>query len=242
MNYFLVATVIISTIFSSCLKKEEAASIVKRPQRSEKSTQPKVRKAKRVSPCSLELLDREGFEPHTLVKDDLNNDGKKDIFFLYGEEDYFNTCIHLKDENEGFKLVHSDHTTYNSVFKFPGHENLQNIVAGPHQLNCGMIEGSLPKLSKDVLKKVKTKYLEWTKGTSKYNFTYNMPDIFPVINLALFQIPSFYRFEKNEKINITEELTIYRDFKIQILKSIIKDQSLKPECKASIEKVLLRIN
>lgn len=240
LNFFSALTLVVFIL--SCSKKESTLApnddigTDQTAAASEPVSPPAI-----LEPCSIKRLEGQSgdYPPHTVVRADLNGDTKKDLFFLYGEEDVFRTCVLLKTENNDYKLVHTSDSAYDTIFKFPSLKSgLQLLELGPNELKCGPMEDSLPPLSRKTKSKIRAQYKLWTKGTGKFNFTYNMPDMFPIFNFGLFQKSKIYSFVGNDKIDVTQKITEYKAFKIEVINDVLKNKSLSPDCSLSLKRLL----
>lgn len=192
--------------------------------------------------CSLSYEESD-YPPHTKIESDMNGDGVKDIFYLAGQEDVFQTCIFLGKKSKSkvdYDLVHSHSDFYDTVFDFDNSKTAQILVPSDIKTHCGQVEADDdPDLIPDALKsEIKKSYEKWAKGYEAYNFTYNMPDFFPIQNLFLLNEVKIYKFVGKSKIDVTKKMTSYLDLKKKILTAVIQQNSLSRKCKIELEKTL----
>lgn len=232
---FIALTIFLSV---SCAKKDQASD-VKEQTIKEANDLASEAKKKFVPLCSVEKLkdDQSDYPVHTTVKKDLNGDGLEDLFFLYGEEDFFTTCINLQKKDGSFVTVQADENSYNSVFEFAKYKGLVLLVKGKDELDCGVIEGSLPPISEKTMKKIDMQYKKWTKNTSEFNIDKDT-SLYP---LALFSLNKFYSFKGLSKLDVTDKMKEYKSFKKGILKDILKEQDITKICKESLENLLKKL-
>lgn len=192
--------------------------------------------------CSLGSEGSDG-PPHTKVNTDLNGDGIKDLFFLAGEEDVFQTCIFLGKKSKSkieYELIHSHSDFYDTVFDFDQSKTAQVLVPSDVEKDCGRVEGDnaqylIPEALKGEIKKASEK---WSKGYESFNFTYGMPDFYPVHNLYLLNEVKIYKFVGRSKVDVTKEMTSYLELKKKVLSAAIKQKGLLKKCRARLEKTL----
>ena len=244
MKKLLKFSLILTLSFSilSCTKKQNNSK-TEAPETPKTSVSDTKVKKNFAGHCSLELFKaEEGYlKPHTVVKKDLNADGTEDTFFLYGEGDSFNTCIHLKNKDNGYSLVHSSKTSYDSMFKMQGLNGYQLIAKGKEVLKCGIVEGTLPPMNDEVKNSVKNKYIMWTDGAEEFNPNYGMPDISYFLNLGIFRPVEIYTFDGMNLKKITNQVETYKVFKVNILNQVLKNKNLTEECHKSIEDLIKSI-
>lgn len=190
--------------------------------------------------CTLKPSEYSGYPPHTKVNEDINGDGLKDIFYLAGEEDVFQTCIFLAEKSKSglkYSLIHSHGEFYDSVLDLDGSGVPQILVAQDDLgYSCGM--SPTDHIPKNTLNEIKKSYAKWSKGYEKYNFTYNMPDFYPLSNLLLLNNVKIYEIQGTSKMDVTKEKHPYLDLKKKILSEILKNKALPLVCKKKLEAIL----
>ena len=192
--------------------------------------------------CSLNY-EGSDYPPHTKVESDINGDGVKDLFYLAGEEDVFQTCVFLGKKSKSkidYDLVHSHSDFYDTIFDFDNSKTAEILVPSDVEVDCGQVEGDNAQyLIPDELKsEIKKSYEKWSKGYESYNFTYNMPDFFPIHNLFLLNEVKIYKLVGKSKVDVTKKMTSYLDLKKKVLNAALKQKSISKKCKSKLEKTL----
>ncbi len=194
------------------------------------------------SQCSLHS---EGsfYSPHNIVEKDFNGDGIKDLFYLAGKDNVFLTCVFLGTKTPTkieYELVHSHSDFYDTFFDFDNTNTVQILVPSELDKDCGPAEGddAVYLVPEAVKEEIRNSYEKWSKGFEALNFTYNMPDFFPIQNLYLLNEVKIYKLVGKSKIDVTEEMTSYLDLKRKILFATIRQKFISKKCKARLEKTL----
>jgi len=193
--------------------------------------------------CSLNSK-QDDYLPHTKVEKDLNGDGINDFFYLAGEEDVYQTCIFLSTKSKTkLYLAHSHSDFYDTVFSFDGSNTAQILVPSDINKACSQADNrnSFNLISDSLKSDIKKSYAQWSKGYEAYNFTYNMPDFYPVHNLFLLNEVKIYKFAGKRKIDVTKKMTSYLELKRKVLEAAIKQDDLSKKCKKHLSKTLKRI-
>lgn len=184
--------------------------------------------------CSL-TGDHGDYAPHTKVEADLNGDGIKDVFYLAGSEEVFQTCIFLGAKTKTgvtYELAHSHSDFYDTVFNFDGSKTPQILVPSTLDAECDEMSELIPESLKA---EIKSSYEKWAKGYEAYNFTYNMPEFFPISNLFLRNDVRIYRFEKNKKVDVTKKMKPYLKLKTKVLEATLKQKDVSKSCRKKLE-------
>jgi len=182
--------------------------------------------------------------PHTRVEADLNGDRIPDLFYLAGEEELFQTCIFLGEKRKGavkMSLRHSHSGAYDTVLNITGGKRPQILVASDIVEACGESHGQ-DLMSERLKEEIRERYRKWSKGYEEFNFTYQMPEFFPVHNLFVLNDVKVYQFEGQKKKDVTKKVKEYLALKHHALSEVLKQQEIDGKCRAALEKNLKALN
>lgn len=197
------------------------------------------------------------FGPHSVQLLDIDQNGSLDLFFYAGFEDVFSTYIYTAnyqdilsdsfDENN-FLKTYSNENDYSVLLKpeganqplildsgFEGTEHRSNYSCFEDRSQALMPENRLT-ISDPIKKEIKRKYREVTGSLDKYNFDYNMPDVYALFNTKILDPIKLFKIHNHKTVEVTSEYPKYLTWRMMILRQIQKSSSDK--CRANIERAI----
>ncbi len=198
------------------------------------------------------------FGPHSLQQIDINLDEKMDLFFYAGFEDVFSTYIYTanyKDvlgtsyDQSNFLKTYSNENDYSILLNldekkqplildsgYEGNVNRSGSSCFENQSELAIMDENRLTITASIKKEIVKMYEEVTGQLDKYNFDYNMPDVYPLFNTKILDPIKIFRIQDNELIEVTSEYPKYLMWRIEILKAIQKDSS--ENCTVYIESTI----
>lgn len=191
------------------------------------------------------------FQPHSISWLDFNNDGKKDLFFFAGFEDVFSTHIYLwnvktsKFDAKNFIKAYSNWNDYSVVLDFEndGHQEiLDSGYSGNERVDiyCGQDEFERPLIPAEVKSKMANEYRKLAGSLDEINFTYNLPEIYPVWAIGIFNPFRIYRIENSKLIDVSHTYLNHLQWRRDMLNDIRKVN--KEPCSRLVDKAIKHID
>lgn len=187
------------------------------------------------------------FQPHSKVWLDLNGDGLKDLFFFAGYEDAFSTYLYLwnvhsnsfsrdnlllayKNENDYSVLIDIDHDGKPEILD-SGHSGREHVdhYCVPNDLRS-------PEIPGDVEEKIMTEYWRLAGIFDRFNFTYNMPKHYSILNMFIFDPIKIYKFDGTSLHDVTVRYPGHLKWRLMILKRI--RTANQGECRPIVESAI----
>jgi len=170
-------------------------------------------------------------QPHSKVWLDVNGDGLKDLFFFAGYEDVFSTYLYLwdvhsnsfsrsnlllayKNENAYSVLIDIDHNGQPEILD-SGHSGREHVdhYCVPNDLRS-------PEIPSDVGENITSEYRRLAGIFERFNFTYNMPEHYPIFNMCIFDPIKIYKFDGTMLRDVTVYYPDHLKWRLTILKRI----------------------
>lgn len=191
------------------------------------------------------------FQPHSLSWMDFDGDGKKDLFFFAGFEDVFSTHIYLwniktpKFDTKNFIKVYSNWNDYSVVLDFEndGHQEIldSGYTGNEHvDISCGQDEFETPLIPPEVKNKMINEYRKLTGSLNKINFNYNLPEIYPVWAIGIFDPFRIFRIVNGKLIDVSHNYSNHLQWRRGILNHIRKVN--KEPCSQIVDKAIKHID
>lgn len=194
------------------------------------------------------------FGPHSVQLLDIDQNGSLDLFFYAGFEDVFSTYIYTAN----YQDILTDSFNKNNFLKTYSNENDYSVLLKPQGADQPLILDSgfkgnnhrsgsscfedrdravMPEnriaISDSVKKEIDSKYKELTSSLDKYNFDYNMPEVYALFNTKILDPIKLFKIQGNKSIEVTSEYPEYLKWRISILQQVKKDSPDK--CGSNIE-------
>lgn len=171
------------------------------------------------------------FQPHSLAWVDFNQDGHPDLFFYAGFEDVFSTHIFLwQGESKGFspanlKEAYKNENDYSMIMDIDhdGHPEILDSgrMGDEHREDpCSDNEVGYIDIPPLIRSAMTEKYHELVGRFGRLNYTYNMPESFPMFNLNIFAPIKIMRIEGTEAKDVTSQYPEQLRWRLGILKKI----------------------
>jgi hypothetical protein len=170
--------------------------------------------------------DSSDFPPHTFSFVDFNNDGRKDLTVLFGQEDVYGTEVYLNQSaktfsKDNFKRAYQNWNDYLVIVDIDG-DGVPELLDSGYK-GTEHVEGPEYFLTDEVRKRVHQKYDEIAQVKGANNFHFNMPNHFKVFNSFLLDSIKIIGFEKGSFADKTCRYQDYIDWRIAILKEMKSD-------------------
>ncbi len=161
------------------------------------------------------------FGYHNVFWSDFNNDGIEDLFILSGYEDYFSTYIYIgNSDNPELSKIYENNTIYSMVLDIENDKHPEFIESSDSNICRSSIFP--PFVPASLLPLVTAEYEKVVGEYDKANFTFNMPEHFPLFNLQLLNKIRIYRIEEQQVVDVTSEYPEHINWRIHFLKKILK--------------------
>ncbi|WP_242920930.1 FG-GAP repeat domain-containing protein [Pontibacter liquoris] len=170
--------------------------------------------------------DSSDFPPHTFSFVDFNNDGRKDLTVLFGQEDVYGTDVYLNQSaktysKDNFKLAYQNWNDYLVIVDIDG-DGVPELLDSGYE-GTEHVEGPEFFLTDEVRERIHQKYDEIAHVKGANNFHFNMPNHFKVFNSFLLDSIKVVGFENGEFVDKTCRYQDYLDWRIAILKQMKSD-------------------
>lgn len=187
--------------------------------------------------CSYDSLKQSDFPPHTEVRADINSDGLLDHFFLSGQEYDKRTCVWLGAKDGKPDLVHHSSTSYDTFLDLNGDGIPELLTLDSGHTWCAT-ERLFSRLSKTKTQELVAFYNQAAKGYENFNFTYNMPDYFPLWNAYWFEPVTVYSLTPSGKADVSADMHAYNKLKKSAIIEILNSKSVAEVRKHCLDKLL----
>jgi hypothetical protein len=159
------------------------------------------------------------FGPHSVQLLDIDQNGSLDLFFFAGFEDVFSTYIYTANYNNilsdsydknNILKTYSNENDYSVLLKLEGADQPLILDSGfkgnDHRSGSSCLEDGdravMPEnritISDSVKKEIDRKYMEVTTSLDRYNFDYNMPDVYALFNTKILYPVKLFKIQGNE--------------------------------------------
>jgi len=164
---------------------------------------------------------RPGPTPHHFAWVDFDDDKKEDLFVLSGQEDVAWTEIYL-NRGKTFQQILSFDKEYGVVVDADRDEKPDLFLASKREDEHYACLGL--ELSSSLAAQVKDKYLSISAKYKDANYTYEMPEDYPLLNMYMLQKIQILRFSKRHQ-KMMDETNRFQDhiaWRINLLEKLMK--------------------
>ena len=183
------------------------------------------------------IQDNSDFPPHTFAYLDFNGDAKKDLLVLGGFEDVSYSKIFLQKrlatfDQDNFQRAYINHNEYISLFDFEGDgepsileivypENYDKEKELDRQMNYfGLDYVEDFPLNDPIKATMRAEYARLAIVQGSKNFTYNLPEAYPIWNLRIESPIRILQFEGDEVVDVTTDFPEHLEWRLAILAQI----------------------
>ena len=186
------------------------------------------------------------FQPHSKVWLDFNSDGLKDLFFFAGQENIFSTYIYLWNvQSDSFStsnlmLAYKNENSYSVIIDMDNDgqpEILDSGHSGKEHINHNCFPSDFsPLIPDDVKKDITSEYWRLAGKFDRFNFTYNMPEHYPIFSMCIFDPIKIYKIDGTVLRDVTVQYQNHLKWRLMVLERILPANH--GDCQPMVESVI----